>query len=59
LTKRRHRLLALLTEHVEIEIPRSAALPSGSVSPFQAAAEQSSLVTAPGQAPAAGRGRAA
>jgi len=39
LIKRRHRLLALLTEHGEIEIPRSAAPPSLSVSPLQAAAE--------------------
>jgi hypothetical protein len=49
----RKHLLALLTGHGEIEIPCSAGLLFGSVSPLQAAAEQSSLVTAPAQAPAA------
>jgi hypothetical protein len=37
--RQRRRLLAMLTEHDEIEIPRSAALPFGRVSPLQDAAE--------------------
>jgi hypothetical protein len=36
---RRKRLLALLTEHGEIEVPRSAAPPSVGVSSLQDAAE--------------------
>jgi len=35
----RKRLLALLTEHGEIEVPRSASAPSGGVSAVQDAAE--------------------
>src|SRR5262245_42350823 len=55
----RKRLLALLTEYGEIEVPRPAAPPSAGISPLQDAAEWSSSATAPALAPAASRGHAA